>query len=150
MLTVLSYTVLMLLHSLWLLTLLQPHMSLYQFGCTQILSRAFSLPFKEISGCNSKQAVNAPKWHCSAFTEVQWEQNWMCCRNCTPCKPHSSNFVSPVCICCWKGRIRRGRRGEKQLSSERQQEMIASYKAVRIGEDLFELWDHVGGRAREN
>jgi len=58
--------------------------------------------------------------------------------------------VSPVCICCWKGRIRRGRRGEKQLPSERQQEMIASYKAVRIGEDLFELWDHVGGRAREN
>jgi len=55
-----------------------------------------------------------------------------------------------VCICCWKGRIRRGRRGEKQLPSERQQEMIASYKAVRIGEDLFELWDHVGGRAREN
>lgn len=61
MLTILSYTVLMLLHSLWLLTLLQPHMAIYQFSCTQLLSRAFSFPFEEISGCNSKQAVNARK-----------------------------------------------------------------------------------------
>lgn len=117
MLTVLSYTVLMLLHSLWLLTLLQPHMSLYQLGCTQLLSRAFSLPFKEVSGCNSKQAVNAPKWHCSAFREVQWEQNWMCCRKCTPCN-YFKTTPQILCLQCASaaGRGGLGEGGEERSS----------------------------------